>query len=170
MKRILFYVFRVCAFVSRLIFPKWYMPLIVKSNKIVGVEFLGFPEYIHYDAFLDANPIGGGNLTVGNQCVISTKVVILTHDWSFLVGMKAIDEKNFDYNKMAFKSVSIGDYSFIGAGAIILPGTMIGKYCIIGAGAVVKGHIEDYSIMIGNPAKKYADTRLWAERVNKYRQ
>ena len=70
MKRILFYVFRVCAFVSRLIFPKWYMPLIVKSNKIVGVEFLGFPEYIHYDAFLDANPIGGGNLTIGNQCVI----------------------------------------------------------------------------------------------------
>lgn len=49
---------------------------------------------------------------------------------------------------MAFKSVSIGDYSFIGAGAIILPGTTIGKYCIIGAGVVVKGHIEDYSIMI----------------------
>ena len=45
---------------------------------------------------------------------------------------------------MAFKSVSIGDYSFIGAGAIILPGTTIGKYCIIGAGAVVKGHIVSF--------------------------
>lgn len=60
---------------------------------------------------------------------------------------------------MAYKTVSIDDYSFIGAGAIILPGSNIGKYCIVGAGAVVKGEIEDYSIVIGNPAKKIGDTR-----------
>lgn len=55
---------------------------------------------------------------------------------------------------MLFKSVSIEENTFIGAGAIILPGTRIGKHCIIGAGAVIKGVIEDYSILIGNPAKK----------------
>lgn len=47
----------------------------------------------------------------------------------------------------------------MGAGAIILPGTIIGKFCIIGAGAVVKGKIDDYSIMVGNPAKRIGDTR-----------
>lgn len=52
-----------------------------------------------------------------------------------------------------------GEYSFIGAGAIILPGSKIGKYCIVGSGAVVKGAIEDYSIIVGNPAKKIGDTR-----------
>ena len=52
-----------------------------------------------------------------------------------------------------FKSVYIDDWSFIGAGAIILPGTKIGKYWIIGAGAVVKGDIPDYSVAIGNPAR-----------------
>lgn len=50
-------------------------------------------------------------------------------------------------------------HSLVGAGAIVLPGSKIGKYCIIGAGAVVKGVIEDYSIMVGNPAKKIGDTR-----------
>lgn len=56
-------------------------------------------------------------------------------------------------------SVVIDDYSLIGAGAIVLPGSKIGKYCIIGAGAVVKGTVEDYSIVIGNPAHKIGDTR-----------
>lgn len=56
------------------------MPLIMKAHKRVGVEFIGAPEYIHYDAFLDANPGNGGRLVIGNGCVISTKTVILTHD------------------------------------------------------------------------------------------
>ena len=70
---------------------------------------------------------------------------------------KSVDESKYD--SIAFKAVEIGEHSFIGAGAIVLPGTRIGKYCIIGAGAVVKGKIEDYSIVIGNPAKKIGDTR-----------
>lgn len=53
----------------------------------------------------------------------------------------------------------VGENSFIGAGAIVLPGTTIGKNCIIGAGAVIKGTVEDYSIMAGNPAKRIGDTR-----------
>jgi acetyltransferase-like isoleucine patch superfamily enzyme len=50
-------------------------------------------------------------------------------------------------------AVTIGDYSFIGAGAIILPGVTIGKGCIIGAGAIVNSNIPDFSIAVGTPAK-----------------
>lgn len=60
---------------------------------------------------------------------------------------------------VAFNPVIIKESSFIGAGAIVLPGSIIGKNCIIGAGAVVKGNIEDYSIIVGNPAKKIGYTR-----------
>lgn len=59
----------------------------------------------------------------------------------------------------AFKKVTIGENSFIGAGAIVLPGTTIGKNCIIGAGSVVKGIVEDYSIVAGNPCRVIGDTR-----------
>ena len=58
-----------------------------------------------------------------------------------------------------YKPVNIGTNSFIGAGAIILPGSSIGEHCIIGAGAVVKGNIPDFSIVIGNPCKVIGDTR-----------
>ncbi|MCD7710451.1 MAG: hypothetical protein LUI04_03750 [Porphyromonadaceae bacterium] len=49
--------------------------------------------------------------------------------------------------------MDIGDNCFIGAGAIILPGSRIGDNVIIGAGAVVKGEIPSNSVVIGNPCK-----------------
>lgn len=152
MRRCIFYILTYIAFCSRLISNKLYMRLIVAAHKIVGVKFIGKPTYIHTDAMLD--PSGG--LTICSGAVISTKVIILTHDWSFLVKQQLASG---GVKNNAYKSVNIGENSFIGAGAIVLPGTIIGKSCIIGAGAVVKGNIEDYSIIIGNPAKKIGDTR-----------
>lgn len=127
------------------------MKLIIQAHKIVGVKFEGMPEYIHQDAYLD--PSGG--LTISEGCVVSTKVIILTHDWSFL---KRRDNKiqPSDYDNKAYLPVFIGRNSFIGAGAIVLPGSQIGESCIIGAGAVVKGKIESDSIMVGNPANNIA--------------
>lgn len=150
MRRMIFYFLSILAIVSRAFSMKWYMCLIIKAHTSQGVKFIGKPEYIHQDAYLD--PSGG--LTIGMRTVFSTRVIVLTHDWSFLKREKR--KKNFSN---AYKSVVIGDESFIGAGAIVLPGTTIGKFCIIGAGTVVKGNIEDYSIMAGNPAKKIGDTR-----------
>lgn len=147
MRRILFYILRAFAFISRMFSSGIYMALIVKAHKTVGVHFVGKPAYIHTDAMLDPS----GSLTISEKVVISTKVIILTHDWSFLKNV--VLPPPALYESYAFKPVFIGQNSFIGAGAIILPGTHIGKNCIIGAGSVVKGKIEDFSIIIGNPAK-----------------
>lgn len=156
MKRILFYLLSFCALGCRLVYPKWYMKLIVKAHKAAGVKFDGMPEYIDYNAHLD--PSGG--LAIGEGVVISTRVIILTHDWSFLKKMKARNEEYKEsMSNKAFSRVEIGADSFIGAGSIILPGSVIGKYCIIGAGSVVKGVVEDYSVMAGVPARKIKDVR-----------
>lgn len=37
--------------------------------------------------------------------------------------------------------------------AVILPGVHIGNGVIIGANSVVGSHIDDYTIVVGNPAK-----------------
>lgn len=153
MKRFLFYLLKIIAFISRCVSMNLYMSIIMKAHEVVGVHFSGRPEYIQADAYLD----GSGGLTIGKGAVISTKVIILTHDWSFLKRIKCLPSDN--YNKVAFKAVNIGKNSFIGAGAIILPGSKIGEHCIIGAGAVVKGDIPDFSIVIGNPCKIIGDTR-----------
>lgn len=94
-------------------------------------------------------------------------MIILTHDWSFLRGLIAINKVNeciSSFHALAYNSVSIGENSFIGAGTVILPGTKIGKSCIIGAGSVVKGNIPDYSIAVGNPCKIINDTRKFGEK------
>jgi acetyltransferase-like isoleucine patch superfamily enzyme len=47
----------------------------------------------------------------------------------------------------------IGKNTFIGVGAIILPGVNIGDEVIIGAGAVVTKDIPSNTIAVGNPAR-----------------
>jgi acetyltransferase-like isoleucine patch superfamily enzyme len=150
--RLIFYLIKMLAFIFRAFGRKTYMFFIVLAHKSQGVKFIGKPEYIQNDAYLD--PSGG--LTICKSSVISTHVIILTHDWSFL--KRKLSDMNC-INEMAFKNVFIDENSFIGAGAIILPGSHIGKNCIIGAGALIKGNIEDFAIVAGNPAKKIGDTR-----------
>jgi acetyltransferase-like isoleucine patch superfamily enzyme len=53
----------------------------------------------------------------------------------------------------SFGRIVVGDNSFIGENAILLPGTMVGRDCVVGAGAVVHGTIPDNSLVIGNPGQ-----------------
>lgn len=167
MKRILFYILLFTAFLSRIFRSrKLYMQLLTKAHTTQGVVFNGVPRYIHSNAMLD--PLG--KLSIGDNIVISTNVTILTHDYSYTIGLKASNQPVLT-DIAIFKPVSIGNETFIGANSVILPGSSIGDYCIIGAGSVIKGNIENYSIMIGNPAKKVGDTRIWGKEIlNKYDQ
>jgi acetyltransferase-like isoleucine patch superfamily enzyme len=49
--------------------------------------------------------------------------------------------------------VVIGSFTYIGSGAIILPGSKIGDHCVIGAGAVVTSDVPPYSAAFGVPAR-----------------
>jgi carbonic anhydrase/acetyltransferase-like protein (isoleucine patch superfamily) len=49
--------------------------------------------------------------------------------------------------------VVIGDGSWLGAGAIVLPGTSLGRNTVVGAGAVVRGDFPDHAVLVGAPAK-----------------
>ena len=54
------------------------------------------------------------------------------------------------------KDVEIGDFVWIGADVLLLPGTKIGEGSIIQGGSVVHGEIPPCSIAGGNPAKVFA--------------
>jgi len=49
--------------------------------------------------------------------------------------------------------VSIGAGSWLGAGAIVLPGARIGRNVVVAAGSVVRGEIPDHSVVAGVPAR-----------------
>jgi len=50
---------------------------------------------------------------------------------------------------------TVGDYSLVGIGAVILNGARIGKHCIIGANALVPEgrELPDGSLVVGSPGK-----------------
>ena len=49
--------------------------------------------------------------------------------------------------------VRIGSGSWVGHGAIILPGTTIGRNVVVAAGSVVRGEVADHCVVGGAPAK-----------------
>ncbi|MGE0430595.1 MAG: DapH/DapD/GlmU-related protein [Hydrogenophaga sp.] len=62
----------------------------------------------------------------------------------------------------------IGDGTFIGTNATLLPRIKIGKWATIGAGALVNRDVPDYSVAVGNPARvikrnevQYGDGRVY---------
>ncbi len=52
------------------------------------------------------------------------------------------------------KPIHIKEGVWIGSGSIILGNVTIGKFSVVGAGSVVTKDVPDYTIVVGNPAKK----------------
>ena len=94
-------------------------------------------------------------LRIGDRCVIGRGTHIVAHE-SIVIGDDVfagpyvyITDQNHSYADPdapigrqwpANAPVSIGTGSWLGAGAIILPGSVIGRNVVVGAGSVVRGH------------------------------
>jgi maltose O-acetyltransferase len=63
------------------------------------------------------------------------------------------------YELDAVGKIHIKEGAWIGTGAVIQPGVTIGKGAIVGSNAVVTRDVEDFSIMVGVPARKIGDVR-----------
>jgi|GEM_PF-503897 len=88
-------------------------------------------------------------ISIGSHVCVSDGVTILT-------GSHDVNDPGWRH---ICAPVSIGDYAWIGAGAMILPGVSIGRGAVVGAGAVVAKSIADFSIVVGNPSKPLAKMR-----------
>jgi acetyltransferase-like isoleucine patch superfamily enzyme len=59
---------------------------------------------------------------------------------------------------------TVGDFSQIATGSILLPGVIIGKHCLIGAGSSVTKNVDDFQLVMGCPAKVIKDVREIKDR------
>jgi acetyltransferase-like isoleucine patch superfamily enzyme len=108
-------------------------------------------------------------ITIGDRCVLGKGIGIVGHE-RIEIGNDIwtghyiyITDQNHGYEDLELPigvqmwkndPVSIGDGSWLGHGAIVLPGSRIGKHCVVAAGAVVAGlEVPDYSIVAGVPAR-----------------
>jgi len=90
-------------------------------------------------------------LTIGKRVAISPNVVVICS--SSPNNSELILIPNFENMYIKKLPVRIDDDSWIGTGAILLPGVEIGKGVIVGAGAVVSKSISSGMVAVGNPAR-----------------
>ena len=64
------------------------------------------------------------------------------------------NEKSYLSIKNEYKQTIVRKGASIGANATIICGNEIGEYAFIGAGAVITKPVLPYSLMIGNPARQ----------------
>jgi sugar O-acyltransferase (sialic acid O-acetyltransferase NeuD family) len=55
--------------------------------------------------------------------------------------------------------VTVRAGALIGTGAVVLPSLTIGKHAVIGAGSVVTKDVNDYSVVVGNPARHMKENK-----------
>ena len=96
---------------------------------------------------------GGGGLTIGNYCSISSGVQIYTHD----TAKWAVSGGKMPYEK---GSVVIHNCCHIGANSIIARGVEIGPHSVVGAGSLVREGVAPYTIVSGVPARRIGAVRI----------
>jgi len=118
----------------------------VKALRLSGFE-VGYKVYVGPEFLVaSVNSDKSCNLRIEDRVAIGPRVtVVLSSDanWSKLM----------EYHEFVRSTVVIEEDSWIGAGAIILPGVRIGKMSIIGAGSVVTKDVPPYAVYAGVPAK-----------------
>lgn len=110
---------------------------------------------------------GSNGVIIGRGCQISAGVGIFSHgsqDAIRLYGERYIAVDNSIRQGYTRGRVEIGEFTFVGARAVILPGVRIGKGALVAAGSVVTRDVPDFAIVRGVPARVVGDTRETDQR------
>ena len=119
-------------------------------------------------------------LGIGDRCLIGRGSSIVAHR-SIEIGNDVwtgpnvyITDMNHGYEDLdrpiseqcqGERPVAIGNGSWLGSGAVVLPGVTIGAHVVIGAGSVVTSDLPDRSVAVGAPARvvRFHDGTAWQE-------
>ena len=120
-----------------------------KQNVSIGKNvFIGHFNYID----------GYRKVVIEEGCQITNHVSIVTHSSHNTIRLQYLNKEKTT-NGLESGEVFIGKNTYIGANAVIMPGSKIGKGCIVSAFSFVKGDFPDYSILRGQPARVIGSTK-----------
>lgn len=110
----------------------------------------------------------GNNVKVQNNVSIYTGVIC--EDDVFLgpsmVFTNVINPRSAVNRKQQYARTLVRKGATIGANSTIVCGIEIGQYAFIGAGAVVTKSVKDYALVIGNPAKQTGWMSRYGHRLH----
>lgn len=123
-----------------------YIGVTIGDNNFIASDFWSSEPYL---------------ITIGSNCAITSGVKIFTHGGATVARSQY---PNFD----CFGKVTIGNYVYIGANALIMPGVTIGNNVLVAAGSVVTKSIPENVVVAGNPAKIICSLHSYIEHNLKY--
>lgn len=102
--------------------------------------------YIGKDCFIDLSDV----VEVGPNVTLAPRVTVLTH---FDAGNSFARQRYPAYTRPVLLQAG----SYVGAGAMLLPGVVVGEGSLVAAGAVVHRDVPAYKVVGGIPAREISD-------------
>lgn len=122
---------------------------------------------------LGQNVFVGARAVVGDGCKVQNNVslydeVVLEDD--VFVGPSAVftnvvNPRAFIVRKDEYRRTVVGRGASIGANATIVCGVTLGEYSFVGAGAVVTKDVKPHALVVGNPARQVGWMCACGERL-----
>jgi UDP-2-acetamido-3-amino-2,3-dideoxy-glucuronate N-acetyltransferase len=111
---------------------------------------------------LGQNVFIGNSVTIGDQCKIQNNVsvydAVTLEDGVFcgpsVVFTNVYNPRALISRKSEYRNTLIKTGASLGANATIICGVTIGEYAFVGAGAVVNRDVRPYALVIGAPARQ----------------
>ncbi len=123
---------------------------------------------------LGQNVVVSPGVTLGNNVKVQNNVSIYTgvicDDDVFLgpsmVFTNVINPRSAVVRRDQYLETKVGKGASIGANATIVCGHDIGEYAFIGAGAVITKNVKPFELWVGNPAKRIGWMSIFGHRLN----
>jgi UDP-2-acetamido-3-amino-2,3-dideoxy-glucuronate N-acetyltransferase len=131
---------------------------VLRKGAVLGAECI-----IGRDAFIDEGvrlgdrvKVQNGALvyhgvTVGNGVFIGPGAILTNDRYPRAITATGELARGDDW---VVSPIDLRDGCSIGAGAIVVAGTVVGRFALVGAGAVVTRNVSEYALVVGNPARR----------------
>lgn len=100
-------------------------------------------------------------IKIGSHCQITRGVIFATHG-----GGQCIRDKHPDFD--CFGKITVGNWVYIGANSIIMPGVTIGDNVLVAAGSIVTKSIPSGVVVAGNPARVLCTTEEYYQKNKEF--
>lgn len=137
-------------------------------SHIMSDSVIGKNCNIGQNVVVSPNVILGNNVKVQNNVSIYTGVIC--EDDVFLgpsmVFTNISNPRSAIIRRDKYEETLIKKGASIGANATIICGNILGSYCLVGAGSVVTKNVDNYSLVVGNPARQIGWVSEYGHRLN----
>lgn len=145
--------------------PKYLNPWRLLILKTFGAKVSGVP-FVHQSVQIRIP----WHLTLHHRACLGEKVQVYSLGEIEIQQRATIAQEAYlctgthDFNspslQLITKKITIGENTFIGARAMILPGIFVDKNAVVGAQSVVSKDVSSNQIVAGNPASKIGERKI----------